>query len=91
MRTLGSEPREARPQGRPASHPIGRRHSLRSNRASDGRQGPEPQAYTAPVIKHDPMPEENEVACKRLERLKQNDPTFFHLNSEPRHRTVRSR
>ena len=43
---MGSKlkPRGARPRVRPAAHPIGRRHSLRSNRTSDGRQGPEPQA-----------------------------------------------
>jgi len=39
---LGSElkPRGARPQDRPAAHPIGRRHSLRSNRRATADRVP---------------------------------------------------
>jgi len=84
MKAASSKPRGARPQGRPASHPVARRQLASLEQASDGRQGPEPQAYTAPVIKNDRMPEENEAACKRPGRLKQNNPSFLHLNSEPR-------
>jgi len=84
MKPVSSGPRGARPQDRPAAHPIGPRHSLRSNRASDGRQGPEPQAYAVPVVKFDRRPKEKKSAFKQQEGLKQNAPRFLHLNSELR-------
>ena len=85
MRTASSKPRRARPQGRPTSHPVGRRQLASLEQASDDRQGPEPQAYTATIVKNDPSSEEKEATCKQQERLKQNDPNLFHLNSEPGH------
>lgn len=83
--SVSSGPREARPQGRPAAHPIGRRPLASLEQASDGRQGPEPQACTPPVIMNDRSSKGKKPTLKQPAGLKQNDRRFLHLNSEPRH------
>jgi len=79
-RGAGSEPRGARPQGRPAAHPIGRRPLAALEQGERRPTGSRAAGLQRPRDQKQQPRRGQERALKQPEEQKQNDSDFLHLN-----------